>query len=211
LNPNYANAHFYYANYLAAVGQRDEAITEARCAQTLDPVSLPTGTNLAAILSFAGHYPEAVEESLRVLEIDSSFARAYEDLGRAYEQLGMFQKAIAAFEKAVEYSLRGSRDSASLAHAFAIAGKQKDALKLLQQLKELSKREYVSPYSFALIFTGLGNKSQALVWLEKAYKERDSALPFLRVNPRLASLRSDRHFQDLVRRMNFPTQGKGSN
>ncbi|HVH71896.1 MAG TPA: winged helix-turn-helix domain-containing protein, partial [Candidatus Dormibacteraeota bacterium] len=104
LNPNYANAHFYYANYLVALGQMNEAIAEARCAQALDPVSLPAGTNLAAILFFAGHYAEAVEEALRVLEIDPTFARAYEDLGRAYEQQGMYAQGIAAFGKAVERS-----------------------------------------------------------------------------------------------------------
>lgn len=204
LDPNYANSHYYYANYLICVGHKNEAIAEARCAQTLDPVSLPAGTNLASILSFAGHYTEAVEESLRVLEIDSSFARAYEDLGRAYEQLRMYPQAIAAFEKAVECSRGSSRDLASLAYAFGIAGKQKEALKLLQGIKGLSRRSYVSPYSFALVFTGLGNKSQALAWLEKAYKARDGAIPFIKENPRLAPLHSDSRFRDLVRRMHFP-------
>jgi tetratricopeptide (TPR) repeat protein len=97
-----------------------------------------------------------------------------------------------------------SRDLAQLGHAFAIAGKQKDALKVLQELKELSKKEYVSPFSFALVFAGLGNTRQALAWLEKAYKRRDGALPFLKVNPKLAPLHSDSHFQDLVRRLNLP-------
>jgi len=204
LNPNYANAHFYYANYLIAVGRKSEAIAEARCAKTLDPVSLPAGANLASILFLAGQYAEAVEESSRVLEIDSTFARAYEGLGRAYEQQGMYPQAIAAFEKAVECSKRSSRDLAQLGHAFALAGKQKDALKLLQELKELSKKEYVSPFSFVLVFAGLGNTSQALAWLEKAYKTRDGALPFLNVNPRLAPLHSDSHFQDLLRRLHLP-------
>ena len=204
LSPNYANAHFYYANYLIAVGQRNEAIAEARCAQAIDPVSLPAGTNLAAIFYFAGHYKEAVEQSLRVLEIDSSFARAYEDLGRAYEQMGMYPQAIAASEKAVACSGRSSRDLASLAHAFAIAGKQREALELLHELKKLSQKRYVSPYAFALVFTGLGNKSQAFAWLEKAYKGRNEALPFLKVNPRLAALHSDSRWQNLVRRMKFP-------
>jgi len=204
LDPNYANAHYYYANYLICVGHKDEAVAEARCAQTLDPVSLPAGTNLAAILSFAGQYTEAIEESSRVLEIDSGFARAYEDLGRAYEQQRMYPQAIAAFEKAVEYSGRSSRDLASLAYAYGIAGNQKEALKLLQEIKGLSRKSYVSPYSFALIFTGLGKKSQALAWLEKAYKARDGAIPFINENPRLAPLHSDSHFRDLVRRMNLP-------
>jgi TolB-like protein/Tfp pilus assembly protein PilF len=204
LNPNYANAHYYYANYLMAVGRRDEAIAEAQCTLRLDPVSFPAGTNLADILFFAGHYKDAVEESLRVLEIDPNFARAYEDLGRTREQQGMYPEAIAAFERAVECSGRSYRYLALLAHALAIAGKRRAALKLLQELKNLSKKKYVSAYSFALMFTGLGNKSQALGWLEKAYKARDGALPFLNVDPRLAPLHSDSHFRDLVRRLNFP-------
>ena len=190
--------------HLICVGHKDEAIAEARCAQTLDPVSLPAGTNLAVILSFAGHFTEAVEVSLKVLEVDPSFARAYEDLGRAYEQLRMYSQAIAAFAKAVECSGRSSRDLASLAYSFAIAGKQKEALKLLQEIKGLSRKSYVSPFSFALVFTGLGNQREALAWLEKAYKACDGAIPFIRENPRLAPLHSDSRFRDLVRRMNFP-------
>ncbi len=204
LNPNYANAHFYYANYLLVVGRMDEAIAAARCAQALDPVSLPAGTNLAAILYHAGHYKEAVDQSLRVLEIDSSFARAHEDLGRAYEQQGMYQQAITAFEKAVACSGRSSRDLASLAHAYAVAGKRREAVKLLEELKQISKRGYVSPYALALVAAGLGNKTETFARLAKAYTELDSALPFLKVNPRLAPLRSDSRFQDLVRRLNFP-------
>jgi len=204
LNPNYANAHFYYSNYLIAVGRLDEAIAEARYSQALDPVSLPAGTNLAAILYGASHYKEAVEQSLRVLEIDSSFARAHEDLGRAYEQQGMYQQAITAYENAVACSGRSSRDLASLAHAYAVAGKRREAVKLLRELKQLSKKGYVSPYVFALVAAGLGNKTEAFAWLAKAYTRRDAALPFLKVNPRLAPLHSDPRFQRLVRRLNFP-------
>lgn len=204
INPNYANAHFYYSNYLIAVGRIDEAIAEARYALALDPVSLPAGTNLAAILYHAGHYKDAVEQSLKVLEIDRTFARAYEDLGRAYEQQGMYHQAFTALENAVAWSDRSSRDLASLAHAYAVAGKRREAVKLLQELKQISKKSYVSPYAIALVFAGLGNKSQALDWLAKAYTRRDAALPFLNVNPRLAPLHSDRRFQGLVRRMKFP-------
>jgi TolB-like protein/Flp pilus assembly protein TadD len=204
LNPNYANAHFYYANYLICTGQVGEAIAEARCAQVLDPVSLPTGTNLSSILWYAGRLEEAVVESFRVLEIDPSFARGYEDLGRAYEQQGMYSEAIAAFEEAVASSKRSPRNLSSLAHVYAIAGKRRDALRLVQELKEISRKRYASPYAFAVVFAGLGNKNQAFAWLQRAYKEHDSALPFLKVNPRLAPLHADSRFRDLVRRMSFP-------
>jgi TolB-like protein/Flp pilus assembly protein TadD len=206
LNPNYANARFYYANYLVAIGRMEEAFVEARCAQTLDPASLPTGTNLASILYYTGHYSEAAEQSLRVLDMDSTFAKAHEDLGRAYLQQRMYRQAIAAFQKAIACSGRSSRYVASLGHAYAVAGKSKEALKLLQELKETAKDKFVSPCAIALVFAGLGNKGQAFAWLARAYRERDGALPFVRVNPGLTLLHSDGRFPDLVRRMNFPTR-----
>jgi TolB-like protein/Tfp pilus assembly protein PilF len=201
LNPNYVMAHFYYANFLIAVGRVDEAIAEARCAQALDPVSLPAGTNLSNMFYHAGRYQEAVEQSLKVLEIDPTFYRAHDDLGRAYEQQGEHQQAIAAFQKALASSGRSSAYLAQLAHAYAVVGKRSEAMKLLQELKQVSKKRYVSPYAFALVFAGLGNKTQAFSWLERAYTARDGALPFLKVNPRFAPLHSDPRFCKLLRRI----------
>ena len=206
LNPNYANARFYYANYLVALGRMEGAFVEARSAQTLDPASLPTGTNVASILYYCGRYSEAAEQSLRVLDMDPAFAKAHEDLGRVYLQQRMYQQAIVAFQKAIACSGRSSRYVASLGHAYAVAGNQVEALKLLQELKETAKDRFVSPCAFALVFAGLGDKGQTFGWLAKAYRERDGALPFLKVNPGLALLRSDRRFLDLVRRMKFPIE-----
>jgi tetratricopeptide (TPR) repeat protein len=204
LNPNYTDAHFYYSNYLVAMGRSQDAIAEARCALALDPVSLPAGCNLAYVLVQAGNCHEAIQESLRVLEIDSNYARAHEDLGRAYERQGMYSQATGAFEKAVAYSGRGSLYLASLAHTFALAGMPQEALKLLQELKAVSNTRYVSPFFIALVYAGLGNKSQAVAWLDKAYRIRDHHLAWLKVNPRLRPLHTDPRFRDLLRRMKFP-------
>jgi TolB-like protein/Tfp pilus assembly protein PilF len=204
LNPNYTDAHFYYSNYLVAMGRSEEAIAEARCALSLDPVSLPAGCNLAYVLAQAGHCDEAIRESLRVLEIDSDYARAYEDLGRAYEQQGKYSQALGAFKKAVGSSKRGSLYLASLAHSFAVAGMQKEALKLLRELKAISKTRFVSPFFIALVYTGLGDKNRAIALLNKAYKIRDHHLAWMSANPRLKLLHRERAFQDLLRRMKLP-------
>jgi tetratricopeptide (TPR) repeat protein len=207
LNSNYADARFYYSNYLVAMGRSAHAIAEARCALAVDPVSLPAGCNLAFILAHAGHYKEAIQESLRVLEIDPNYARAHEDIGRAYEQQGMYRQAVTAFEKAVACSGRSALYLASLAHACALAGQEKEARKLLQELKDVSNTRYVPPFFIALAYSGLGNQSQALAWLDRAYRGRDHHLSWLKVNPRLQPLHSDSRFRDLVRRMKFPEQG----
>jgi TolB-like protein/Tfp pilus assembly protein PilF len=207
LNPNYATAHFYYSNYLQAMVRMQEAITEARRAQTLDPVSLPVQSNLSNVLFHARRYDQAIGQSLKALEMDPNYARSHEDLGRAYEQKGMYGRAIAAFQKAVALSKRGTGYVASLAHAYALARKRSEALSLLRELKETAKTKYVSPYALALACAGLGKIDEAFDWLEQAYQERSFALPFLNVNPRLASLHSDPRFHDLLRRVGLPAAG----
>lgn len=202
LNPSYASAHFYYANYLLTVGRSAEAIEEAGRARTLDPVSLAAQTNVAVILCLAGQPDQAIEQSLAALEKDPRYARAYEDLGRAYGLKRMHRSAIAAFRKAVALSKRSTpRSLASLAHAYAVAGKKKEALGLLRQLDRLAKKRYVSSYAFALTFVGLGDKEKAFAWLAKARRERSSAVPFVGVEPRLAPLHSDPRFRQLLVRV----------
>jgi tetratricopeptide (TPR) repeat protein len=101
LNPNYPSAHFYYVNYLVAMGPHQEAVSEARKALALDPVNLAAQTNVAIILYHAGRYGEAVEEARRVLELDTTYAHAHYVLGRAYVQKGMHREAIPSSRRAV--------------------------------------------------------------------------------------------------------------
>jgi tetratricopeptide (TPR) repeat protein len=206
LNPSYAMARFYYANYLAAVGRIDEGIVEARYAQVLDPVSLPVQSNMAEILYYAHQYERAAAQSLSVLEKDPGYFRSYDDLGRAYERQGKYKLAVAAFRKAVTLSRRSLNNLASLAFACALAGRRKEALKLLQELKRQRQRRYVSAYAVALVYIGLGNREEAFSWLERAYRERSSALPFIATNPRLAEIRGDKRFQKLMNRLNLGSQ-----
>ena len=90
---------------------------------------------------------------------------------------------------------------ASLSHAYAVAGKRGEAVKLLAELQEQSKREYVSPYGMAIGYIGLREKGQAFEWLEKAFAERAGWLVLLKVEPRFDSLRADPRFADLVQRI----------
>jgi TolB-like protein/Tfp pilus assembly protein PilF len=185
LNPNYAVGHFYFANYLLARGQFEDALAEARHAQGLDPVSLPVRSNTAMALYYGGQYDQAIEQCLEALEVDPNFARSYGDLGRIYWEKGMRREAIRAFKRAVTYSGRGSLYIAELANAYAVAGRQAEAVTLLKELTELARKGYVSPYAFALVYTGMGNNDQAFAWLDKAYEERACTLPFLKTNPTL--------------------------
>lgn len=202
LNPSYGAAHYYYANWLAAVGRLAEAIAEAERAFELDPVAPSVSLNASFIYYMAHQYERAIQQAERTLEMDPSVTAGHYHAGLAYEQQGLYDKAIAALQKAA--SPRGRGSVAALAHAYGAAGKRGAALKLLKKIKELSVRKFVSPFDFAMVFAGLGENDEAFAWLFKAQEERCSGLLFLKVDPRLAVLRSDPRFGELARLMNFP-------
>lgn len=81
---------------------------------------------------------------------------------------------------------------------------KREAWQIVNKLKVMSQRVYVSPLHMALVYTGLGERDRALVWLERAYKDRSNFMSRLKVDPRFDPLRSDPRFQNLLRRMNLP-------
>jgi DNA-binding winged helix-turn-helix (wHTH) protein/TolB-like protein/Tfp pilus assembly protein PilF len=197
--PGYAPAHQWFSSYLVAVERFDEAIAEARRAQELEPLSFISNLHLGWILYLAGRYDEAIEHCNKLLDVDPNFFPAHRYLGLAYEQKGMYTEAISEFEKGVKLS--GSPLMvALLGHAYAASGNRGEARRVLAELEQ-QKQKYVSPYTVAAIYAGLGEKDQAFKWLEKAYSERDIWLMNLRVDPVFKSLRSDRRFADLLRRL----------
>ncbi len=197
LNPGYANAHHWYALHLDEMGRMEESIAELRQALELDPLSMIINVNLAAVLYHARRYDQAIEQIHRALEIDPNFPLAHKGLGMVYEQKGMYREAIAEYEKSVSPSEGNSfQPSAVLGRAYALAGRRNDALKIVEQLKTLSKREYVDPDGIADVYMALGDKDRALAWLEKKNFHRYG----LRADPRFDALRADPRFQALLRR-----------
>jgi tetratricopeptide (TPR) repeat protein len=203
LDPNLTPARTYYAKFLSTMGRREEAFAEIKRAQERDPVSLLVNWVLAELLHY--EHDRAIEQLLRTLDMDPNLLPAQVFLGRAYEQKGMYKEAIAAFQRAVTISADDLRVVALLAHAYAVSGKTNKAQRVLAELKEQSKRRYISPFNIAIIYVALGERDQAFEWLEKAYDERSLWMVFLKVDPRLDSLRATPAFADLMRRMGLPT------
>jgi serine/threonine-protein kinase len=207
LNPNYATAHQWYSAYLAAMGRNSEAVAEARRAHELEPFSLPMGADLVRHLFYARQYDEAITECRKLLEMDQNAARAHIELGQVLEQQGKLEEAIAEFQRAVTLSENSVSSITALGHAYALSGKKADALKVVKRLEELSKQHYVSPYHTAVIYAGLGDKEQAIAWLEKARDERFNWIPFIQVDPVFDNLRSEPSFADLLRSIGLQKQG----
>jgi serine/threonine-protein kinase len=200
LNPNYATAYHFYAFYHAALGHSCEAITTLERALELDPVSLAINTDLGVIFYFARQYDEAVAQYQKVLDMDPGFIRAYMTMGSAYAQNDMHDEAVAMFQKAIELS--GDRSKvAALGRAYGMVGKKDEALKVVDELRELSKDRYITPYATVLILAAMGEIDEALSWLEDAFAERVSDLIYLRVDPFLDNLRSDPRFNALLEKV----------
>jgi DNA-binding winged helix-turn-helix (wHTH) protein/TolB-like protein/Flp pilus assembly protein TadD len=199
LKPSYAPAHQWYSSYLVALERFDEAIAEAKRTQELEPLSFIASSHLGWILYLAGQNDGAIDQCTRILDLDPNFFPARRYRGLAYEQKGMYPEAIAEFQKGVKLS--GSPLMlALLGHAYAASGKKAEAQQVLSELQDLQGRRYVSPYTVAAIYAGLGERDQAFKWLEKAYEERDIWLMNLKVDPVFSKLRSDRRFPDLLAR-----------
>ena len=200
LKPAYAPAHQWYSSYLVAVERFDEAIAEAKRTEELEPLSFVASSHLGWIYYLAGRNDEAIEQCKKILELDPSSFPARRYLGLAYEAKGRYSEAITEFQTGVKLS--GSPLMlALLGHAYAASGKKAEAQQVLVDLQQLQDQRYVSPYTVAAIYTGLGDKDQAFKWLETAVEERDIWLMNLKVDPVFAKLRPERKFTDILARI----------
>jgi eukaryotic-like serine/threonine-protein kinase len=204
LNPNYAEGHQSYSQYLVAMGRFEESIAEGKRAQALDPVSPGASAVLGFDYYHARQYDHTIEECRRALDLDPNFLFAHWLLGLAYANTSMFEQAIAESQKAVELSGHGPGAVGGLGYAYAASGRRDEAQQILGELKELAKRRYVSPFSVAAIYARLGDKDSAFEWLEKAYRDGAYGILFLKSEPQWDGSRSDPRFADLVRRVGLP-------
>lgn len=204
LNPNYSIVHTWYGLDLAALGRFDEAVTQVRRAQELDPLSLIVDTDVGRILYLSRHYDQAIEAYRKVLELDPNFARVHTRLGMAYAAKGEFRRASEEFQKAQQLSGPDPYLFGLLGYTQAEAGDRAAARRLLQELLQRSRREYVPSFSVALVYVGMGDRQAALDWLEKAYQDRSTLMAYAKTDPLLDPLRSEPRFTALLQRMNLP-------
>ena len=202
LNPGYATAHHWYAWHLSLLGKYDQAIAEMRKAENLDPLSLIINADLAELLVLAHSYEESIRQSRKTIEMDPNFALAHNQLAQAYLQTHMQVEAVAELQRAVQLSAGSPTAIANLARAYVASGKKSEAVRLLNNLKKRSSPVSSHASEIAVIYAALGDTDQAMKWLEKGYEERFN--PGVLLRPGFDPLRSDRRFQDLVRRIGLP-------
>ena len=215
LDPGSAEARAHYGIALYHMGRYQEALPELQRAHQLDPLVYMNAGPVGAILRKTGQQLRAVEHFKKVIELEPNRAGYYRGLASVYEDLGRHEEAVAAYLNAERLGNPKPEPVKALEEAFAAGGieafrKKREALdreQLTQNLKQLqqqAKRARVPPLQFANIYARLGQKDEALQWLERAYQERCPNLFALKENAVWDPLRSDPRFQDLLRRMKFP-------
>ncbi|MEP6995663.1 MAG: protein kinase [Acidobacteriota bacterium] len=207
LNPNYPIASLWQANLRTTMGRHDEALSDARRAQELDPLSLITSNASGWVYYFARRYDEAIEEIKKTIEMDPAFVVSHWYMSLCYERKGMDRDALAEIQEAIRLS--GGSDPlflATLGRIHATFGRASDAEETLARLDEIAATRYVSSYYLAAIPAALGQLDRAFAQLEKALEERSHGLTFLLVDPGVDPLRSDPRFDALIRRVGLPRE-----
>jgi eukaryotic-like serine/threonine-protein kinase len=202
LNPNYPNAHHWYAREnLIIMGQFEKALAEMRRAQELDPLSLIINANFGKAYFNARRYDEAIQQLRKTIEIDQTFFVAHHYLGSAYAMKGDYSDALSEYQKAHQLNEYDPHVVALTGRLYAVAGKRAEALATIAQLKSMATQRYVPDYSIALVYAALGEKDQAFELLEKSYRDHTVDMLTLYYDPLIDNLRSDPRFADLQRRV----------
>ena len=185
------------------MGHLDQASADVKKALELDPLSARSHRSLGVFLYVSGDYEGAIAAFERALELEPDIKHSHYLLGLTLLQVGRFMEAVAAIRKSFERSVPGVHLGALVA-AYAASGREQEANEALRQLQHLWANSFVSPVEFVYAYAGLGRKSDALDWLEKAYEERSVWVSWLKVDPMWDPLRSNPRFQALYQKMNFP-------
>jgi TolB-like protein/Flp pilus assembly protein TadD len=201
LDPGYATAMHWYALSLAAQGRKEESITEIKLAREIDPRSLIINANVGWCYYVGGDFDRAIEEEKSTLQLGPGFIVAHGYLGQAYLEKKMYDQALDELRQTVSLSPGDLSRKAELGGGYARAGKDEQAQAILQEFLHAPKGTYISPYAWAMLYAGMGNKKETLSWLEKAYEERSPRMANLAVHPQFAFLRADAGFRNLLVRM----------
>ena len=203
LNPSLSDALRMYAWYLFILGKNDEAIATMKRAIEVDPLMALWSADLGWQYESTGRIQEAMDAVQKSLELNPKLGQALNTLGHLYVDQGKFEDAIAVHQK---LAVPGSPYRWSIVRTLALAGRTDEARKKLAEFLQ-GKPEptgFLDGWFLPEVYVALGDKEEAFRWLEAGVRERTTFIPWIRNNPRFASLRSDPRFEQLARRMNLP-------
>jgi tetratricopeptide (TPR) repeat protein len=212
LNPNYANAHLFYAGaYLTPMDRHQEAIAEMKKALELDPLSLPLNNYMGNTYLYAGDYEKALHQFQHTIDLDPTFPLAHFFFANFLFAAGKYEQAIKENQKGALLAGASPEEVTAETAEFNRAFQSSGAKGYWQKSLEITLAEYQQAgarYFPALDVAGayarVGDNKKALEWLEKSYGERDGNLTLVKSIPDFESLHRDPRFADLLRRIGLP-------
>ena len=203
LNPDIEDTNIQLAHFYSNMGRHDEAVALGARAQRIDPLINRSGALYGMILFYAGQYDESIKQLNARIEFKPDFWLNHLFLQRPYLEKGLYPDAIHQGELARQKGGKSLELIFHRAYAYSRMGETKKADDALAELNEVAKNGYVGPYLLALTHNVLGDKEQALNFLDKAYEVKDWRMTFLKVDPRWINLRSEPRFAVLMGKMKF--------
>lgn len=204
LDPGSIDAQQHYALCLWQLGRFDAAVQEMQRALQIDPLSPGVNLSYASVLRDAHRDAEAIEQYKKTIELEPGYAPPHRELGFLYEDLGRHDDAVEAYLRYENLGVHDSERAAALEQALHSGGLRSYWKKTLDLLQEDANHKYVGPIAFASVYVRLGDKDNAMKFLEQAYQQRNPQLTWLKSQRLWGPLRSDPRFQNLLIRMNFP-------
>jgi adenylate cyclase len=197
IDPNSADAHMLMSFLKSAQGELEEAVQEIEEAEKLDPLSPPICFVAVLWYRSAGRIEDAINAAKRAVQLDPNYVYFDPPLGDAYREKGNLNEAAALYEKAQAAT---NSPSIGLAITYAKMGRREDARRILDQLIEKSRQQYVTADSIAAVYVALDEKDEAFRWLERAFQEHSGSFYSYLFRPEFRALHSDPRFADLLRR-----------
>jgi len=198
IDPNSADAHLLMSFLKSAQGDLEEAVQEIEEAERLDPLSPPICFVAVLWYRSADRIEDAINAGQRSVQLDPNYVYFDPPLADAYREKGDFNEAVALYEKAQAAT---HFPSPGLGITYAKVGRREDARRILDQLIEKSRQQYVAADSIAAVYVALGEKDEALRWLDRAFEEHSGSFYSYMFRPEFRALRSDPRFADLLRRI----------
>lgn len=198
LDPNYASAHHWYAEFLAIHGRFEESFAEYEKARANDPLSMAINVDLGMAYYYAGQSDRAIEFLNKIKSVDPRFSRTYSNLSMIYRQKGMISESIA--ESETYFNILEDKPALKKLEAVKKAYQESGEKGYWSKSLEVFFGDLNFSYqSTALVHLKLNDPELALDWLEKDFASHDPISVYINVMPEFEPLHSHPRFIEIVR------------
>lgn len=203
INPKNLNARHWYALWLSAMGNFDEAMAQSDTIMMYD-------TNDKFLVSRASffYFQYRFEEMKPLMKKDigknPKIPWAYDWLAMAYNGLNQHDSSIQTYLKAFELSDGTVEIGGGLGHALGDAGETELAKQMADFYDKAAKESYLPPEQRAFIHISIGEYNKAIDLLEIAYQENSWFLNFMQTEHWYNPIKKDPRFIAIVNKMGFP-------